>query len=79
MHKGLKLRPRMIRPRIRDYEPSYFQMHVYDQEIHRLEGERSEISKRVKSIEERVITLKQELRKLENVLKEKRSGPLFPN
>jgi len=79
MHKGPKLRPRMIRPMTRDYKPSYFQMHVYDQELQRLDAERSEISKRVNAIEGRVSTLKQELEKLENVLKGKRSSPVFPN
>ena len=73
MQKGLKLRPRTIRPVIRDFQPSYFQMHVYDQELKRLEAERLEISKRVHTIEERVSTLQAELDKLEQVLKIKRT------
>jgi predicted transcriptional regulator len=63
------LRPKRIRPPMRDHTPSFFQMHVYDQELHRLEGERAEIAKRVRLIEERVTVVQRELQKLERKLK----------
>lgn len=69
MRQPLPLRPKLIRPAIRDYKPSYFQMHVYDQELQRLVAERAEIAKRVNQIEERVQIVQGELRKLERLIK----------
>ncbi|WP_407312190.1 hypothetical protein [Desulfosporosinus sp. SB140] len=54
---------------MRDHKPSYFQMHVYDQELQRLTAERAEIAKRVSIIEERVQVVQGELHKLEQMLK----------
>jgi len=69
MRQPLPLRPKQIRPIIRDHKPSYFQMHVYDQELQRLTAERAEIAKRVNQIEERVQLVQGELHKLERMLK----------
>jgi uncharacterized Rmd1/YagE family protein len=69
MRKPIPLRPKLIRPTLRDHKPSYFQMHVYDQELHRLAAERAEIAKRVNLIEERVQVVQGELHKLEQMLK----------
>ncbi|HBW38551.1 hypothetical protein [Desulfosporosinus sp. BICA1-9] len=69
MRQAPALRPKLIRPAIRDHTPSFFQMHVYDQELHRLEAERAEIAKRVRVIEERVKVVQRELQKLERTLK----------
>ncbi|TGE34896.1 hypothetical protein E4K67_28235 [Desulfosporosinus fructosivorans] len=65
------LRPKLMRPPIRDHKPSFFQMHVYDQELHRLEAEQAEIAKRVRVIEERVKVVQKELQKLERILKKR--------
>jgi len=69
MHQHLPLRPKLIRPAMRDHKPSYFQMHVYDQELQRLAAERNEIAKRVNVIEQRVQIVQGELHKLERMLK----------
>lgn len=69
MRQPLPLRPKLIRPPIRDHKPSYFQMHVYDQELQRLVAERAEIAKRVNVIEERVKIVQKELLKIERMLK----------
>jgi len=69
MRQPLPLRPKLIRPVLRDHKPSYFQMHVYDQELQRLAAERVEIAKRVNLIEERVKVVQGELHKLERMLK----------
>lgn len=69
MRKSPPLRPRAIQPVTRDHTPSYFQMHVYDQELQRLAAERVELSKRVNLIEERVQVVVGELRSLERILK----------
>ena len=69
MRQPLPLRPKLIRPALRDHKPSYFQMHVYDQELQRLAAERNEIAKRVNLIEERVKIVQEELHKLERMLK----------
>ena len=68
------LRPKLIRPAIRDHAPSFFQMHVYDQELHRLEAERAEIAKRVRVIEKRVQVVHKELQKLDRTLKNRVLG-----
>jgi len=65
------LRPKKIRPIGRNVKANYFLMHVYDQERVRLEAERSEILKRITSIDERVKTIVTELGQLEHELKEK--------
>ncbi|MCB8818439.1 hypothetical protein [Desulfosporosinus shakirovi] len=69
MRQPLPLRPKLIRPAIRDHKPNYFQMHVYDQELQRLVAERAEIAKRVNVIEERVKVVQKELLKIERMLK----------
>lgn len=69
MRQPLPLRPKLIRPTIRDHKPSYFQMHVYDQELQRLVAERAEIAKRVNIIEDRVQVVREELLKIERMLK----------
>lgn len=69
MRQPLPLRPKLIRPAIRDHKPSYFQMHVYDQELNRLAAERAEIAKRINQIEERVQVVQGELHKLERLIK----------
>lgn len=69
MRHAPSLRPRTIRPAIRDQAPSFFQMHVYDQELHRLEAEQAEIIKRISAIEERVQVVQKELQKLDRTLK----------
>ncbi|WP_157998520.1 hypothetical protein [Desulfosporosinus sp. OT] len=69
MRHAPPLRPKLVRPPIRDHAPSFFQMHVYDQELHRLEVEQTEIAKRISVIEERVLVVKKELRKLDRTLK----------
>ena len=69
MREAPALRPKLIRPALRAHTPSFFQMHVYDQELHRLEAERAEITKRVRLIEERVKFLQNEMQKLERTLK----------
>lgn len=74
MRQPLPLRPKLIRPAIRDYKPSYFQMHVFDQELQRLTAERAEISKRVNQIEERVQVVQGELHKLERLIKRSASS-----
>ncbi|KUO76811.1 MAG: hypothetical protein APF81_24770 [Desulfosporosinus sp. BRH_c37] len=71
MRQAPALRPKLIRPAIRDHTPSFFQMHVYDQELHRLEAERAEIAKRVRAIEERVKVVQYELQKLDRTLKKR--------
>lgn len=71
MRKAPPLRPKLVRPALRDHTPSYFQMHVYDQELQRLIAERSEITKRVNIIAERVKAVQGELQKLEQALKNK--------
>lgn len=69
MRQPVPLRPKLIRPAMRDHKPSYFQMHVYDQELQRLAAERNEICKRIHLIEERVKIVQGELHKLERMLK----------
>lgn len=69
MRQPLPLRPKLIRPAIRDHKPSYFQMHVYDQELQRLVAERAAIAKRVNIIEDRVQVVQKELTKIERMLK----------
>lgn len=69
MRHSPPIRPKVIRPALREHKPSYFQMHVYDQELERLAAERAEITKRVKIIEERVQVVQGEVQKLERVLK----------
>lgn len=69
MRQSPPLRPKVIRPALRDHKPSYFQMHVYDQELQRLTAERAEIAKRVNIIEERVDVVRGELQKLDQILK----------
>jgi uncharacterized Rmd1/YagE family protein len=49
-------------------------MHVYDQELHRLEAERAEIAKRVRVIEKRVQVVHKELQKLDRTLKNRVLG-----
>lgn len=71
MRHAPSLRPKLIRPAIRDQAPSFFQMHVYDQELHRLEAERAEIAKRVSAIEKRVQVVHRELQKLDRKLKKR--------
>ncbi len=71
MRHAPALRPKLIRPAIRDHAPSFFQMHVYDQELHRLEAERVEISKRLSVIETRVQVVHRELQKLDRTLKKR--------
>ena len=71
MRHAPSLRPKLIRPPIRDHAPSFFQMHVYDQELHRLEAERAEIAKRVSVIENRVQVVHRELQKLDRILKKR--------
>lgn len=78
MRPAPSLRPKLIRPPIRDHAPSFFQMHVFDQELHRLEAERVEIGKRINVIESRVKVVHRELRKLDRTLK-KRLIDLRPN
>jgi len=73
MRQPLPLRPKLIRPAIRDHKPSYFQMHVYDQELQRLAAERAEIAKRVNVIEDRVQVVQEELLKIERMLKKSAS------
>lgn len=75
MRQPLPLRPKLIRPAIRDHKPSYFQMHVFDQELKRLTSERAEIAKRVNLIEERVKVVQEELNKLERLIKRSASSP----
>lgn len=69
MYKSPKIRPKIVRPITRNYKPSYFQMHVYDQELQRLDAERKELSKKVNLIEERVEVILEEISKLERALK----------
>ncbi|HEY8911181.1 MAG TPA: hypothetical protein VIM51_13030 [Desulfosporosinus sp.] len=69
MRQPLPLRPKLIRSVTRDHKPSYFQMHVYDQELQRLTAEKNEIAKRVNMIEQRVKIVQGELLKLERMLK----------
>lgn len=69
MRRTPPLRPRLIRPPIREHAPSFFQMHVYDQELHRLEAEQAEINKRISVIEERVQIIQKELLKLDRTLR----------
>jgi len=71
MRHAPSLRPKLIRPPIRDHAPSFFQMHVYDQELHRLEAERVEIAKRINVIESRVKVVHKELQKLDRTLKKR--------
>ena len=71
MRHAPSLRPKLIRPPIRDHTPSFFQMHVYDQELHRLEAERVEIAKRINVIESRVKVVHKELQKLDRTLKKR--------
>ena len=71
MRQAPPLSSKLIRPPIRDHKPSFFQMHVYDQELHRLEAEQAEIAKRVRVIEERVKVVQKELQKLEWTLKKR--------
>lgn len=71
MRQAPSLRPKLIRPPIRDHAPSFFQMHVYDQELHRLEAERAEIAKRLSVIEKRVEVVHKELHKLNRTLKKR--------
>lgn len=71
MRHAPSLRPKLTRPPIRDHAPSFFQMHVYDQELHRLEAEQAEIAKRVSVIEERVQVVQRELQKLDRTLKKR--------
>jgi hypothetical protein len=68
MRKAPPIRPKLIRPATRDHRPSYFQMHVYDQELQRLTAERAEIAKRVTIIADRVKVVQGELQKLERML-----------
>jgi hypothetical protein len=75
MRQSPPLRPKITRPPIRDHKPSYFQMHVYDQELQRLAAEREQIAKRVNLIEERVKLVQKELQKLEQILKRNRISP----
>lgn len=70
MRKPLPIRPKQIRPMTRDHKPSYFQMHIYNQELTRLEAEHTELSKRINLIVERVQIIKDELMKIERALKE---------
>lgn len=70
MHKIPALRPRVIRPPTQGAKANYFQMHVYDQERQRLEAERKELHKRLDLIDNRVQVIKEELQKLERVLKQ---------
>lgn len=72
MRQSPPIRPKLIRPLVHDHKPSYFQMHVYDQELHRLTAERGQIAKRVNIIEERVQVVQKELQKLEKFLKRNR-------
>lgn len=69
VRQPLPLRPKTIRSTIRDHRPSYFQMHVYDQELKRLVAERTEIAKRVNVIEDRVQVVQEELVKIDRMLK----------
>lgn len=78
MRRAPAIRPKLIRAVVRDHVPSFFQMHVYDQELHRLEAEQVEIAKRVSLIEERVKVVQKELRKLDQALK-KRVNEQRPN
>lgn len=71
MRQSPSLRPKLIRPPIRDHAPSFFQMHVFDQELHRLEAERVEIAKRISVIENRVQVVHRELKKLDRTLKKR--------
>lgn len=75
MRRSTPIRPKLTRPPLRDHKPSYFQMHVYDQELQRLAAERGEIAKRVNIIEERVQVVQKELQKLEQILKRNRVSP----
>jgi len=75
MRQAPPLRPKLIRPAIRDHTPSFFLMHVYDQELHRLEAEQAEIAKRITVIEERVKVVQMELQKLERTLKKRVHNP----
>lgn len=70
MHKMPHLRPRAIRPPTQGAKANYFQMHVFDQERIRLEAERGELHKRLGLIENRVCIIKEELQKLERILKQ---------
>jgi len=74
MRHAPSLRPKLIRPPIRDHAPSFFQMHIYDQELHRLEAEQTEIAKRIAVIEERVQVVQMELKKLDRTLKTRVHG-----
>lgn len=69
MSKIPRLRPKITRPLTRGAKASYFQMHVYDQEQKRLEAERNELRQRLGIIERRVGVIREELQKLEQVLK----------
>jgi len=71
MRQSPVIRPKIVRPPMRDHTPSFFQMHVYDQELHRLEAERAEIAKRARLIDERVTVVQRELQKLERTLKKR--------
>lgn len=73
------IRPKLIRAAIRQQTPSFFQMHVYDQELRRLEAEQAEIAKRVYLIEERVQVVQSELKKLDRALKKRVNGQLTKN
>ena len=75
MRQAPALRPKLIRPALRDHTPSFFQMHVYDQELHRLEAERAEITKRMKVIEDRVKVVQSEMQKLERTIKKRVNIP----
>ena len=74
MRHAPSLRPKLIRPPIRDHAPSFFQMHIYDQELHRLEAEQTEIAKRIAVIEERVQVVQMELKKLDRSLRTRVHG-----
>jgi len=74
MRHAPSLRPKLIRPPVRDHAPSFFQMHIYDQELHRLEAEQTEIAKRIAVIEERVQVVQMELKKLDRTLKTRVHG-----
>jgi len=71
MRQTLSLRPKRIRPVIRDHAPSFFQMHVYDNELHRLEVERAEMAKRISVIDKRVQVVHRELQKLDRTLRKR--------
>lgn len=69
MEKIPKLRPKVIRPPTRGSKATYFQMHIFDQECKRLEGERLEILKRLSLIDERVKFIKGELHRLDKTIR----------